>query len=92
MRSRWPKLLAGIALIALAVAAAEDFVPHTDDGCPVEVHCVVCSAHLGHIAITAPANLPSLVSQAVLFIHAETPRSPHRVARNEKPPRAPPIL
>jgi hypothetical protein len=50
--------LAAIALCAgLAVAS---FLPHTDDGCAVETHCLSCRLTLGTVAVAVGA-LPSLV-------------------------------
>lgn len=45
-------LLAGLGLMTL-----DGYLPHTDDGCSVEIHCVVCSVHLGTAAVvsTSPA-------------------------------------
>lgn len=51
----------GLVLAALFVAAgfqvAADALLHTDDGCPLETHCLICQAHCG--ATVIPAVGPS---------------------------------
>lgn len=41
-------------------------LPHTDDGCPTEIHCAVCLTHLTGLAIQVSA--PSLALAASLDI------------------------
>jgi hypothetical protein len=36
-----------LALVTLALAG-QDLLPHTDDGCAVEVHCVLCRTAAVH--------------------------------------------
>ena len=55
------------ALLALLVflgafAGAADF--HTDDGCPVELHCLACRLTLGTVAV-APQPLIAVSAQLV---------------------------
>jgi hypothetical protein len=39
------------ALTAIGALSLESYLPHTDDGCAVETHCIVCAAHLGTAAV-----------------------------------------
>jgi hypothetical protein len=57
------KLVALAALLAFLGASAEGFV-HTDDGCPVEIHCLACRLALGTTAVAPPAA-PVLAIQLV---------------------------
>jgi hypothetical protein len=55
LRSRQATLVL-LALLALAAGGLNGFLPHTDDGCPTEIHCLVCrSAHGRVAAVSAPA-------------------------------------
>jgi len=48
-------LLAGFGLLLVG----ESFF-HTDDGCPVETHCLTCKWAAGSIAIVTPDLTPTL--------------------------------
>ena len=48
-------LLAGVGLLLVG----ETFF-HTDDGCPVETHCLTCKWAAGSIAIVTPDLTPTL--------------------------------
>ncbi len=80
-------LVALIGLLGLA-----DFLPHTDDGCEVELHCIACRAHLGPITdLTAPKFIFSGASQVVAMVRAQDQR-PHDAPQHLLPPgRAPPL-
>ncbi len=52
-RSRSLYAFAVLALAAsLGLALAEQSLPHTDDGCAVEIHCVACRLLLGSVVVT----------------------------------------
>ena len=82
--------LAGIALCAgLAVTS---FLPHTDDGCQVETHCLSCRLTLGTVAVGASA-LPALVVRphdAGQVVWTPNERLGSRVVAPILPARAPP--
>ena len=50
-------LLAGLGVLLVG----ESFF-HTDDGCPVETHCLTCKWAAGSIAIVTPDLTPTLAS------------------------------
>ena len=52
-------LLAGFALLLVG----ESFF-HTDDGCPVETHCLTCKWAAGSIAIVTPDLTPTLALES----------------------------
>jgi len=60
-------LLAGLGVVLLG----ESFF-HTDDGCPVETHCLTCKWAAGSIAIVTPDLTPTLALEP----YGEIPASP----------------
>jgi hypothetical protein len=42
-----------LVLAAVCLGIAEQSFAHTDDGCPVEIHCIACRLATGTIAISA---------------------------------------
>jgi len=57
MRIRKPRLALAVVfatLGSLGMLSLEGYLPHTDDGCAVEVHCLACRAHLGAGVSLAP--------------------------------------
>ncbi|HEV7503129.1 MAG TPA: hypothetical protein VGQ33_24085 [Vicinamibacteria bacterium] len=95
MRSRFVRtrflLAAALVLAATCAAVAEESFFHTDDGCPVETHCVACRLATGTIAVLAAAlPLPqrtAAVAQRV-WTPVVHPRGPSTAAAT--PSRAPP--
>ena len=80
-------LLAGFGLLLVG----ESFF-HTDDGCPVETHCLTCKWAAGSIAIVTPDLTPTLalqsrgiVAPAAAGAHVQAP-SGHAASRG--PPQA----
>lgn len=58
-RARWFALLATFVVAGLAATVLDGFLGHTDDGCPVEIHCLVCQrAHGATPAMPRIALLP----------------------------------
>ena len=59
MRQRNQRTVLGWVALALLLGlggmALDGYLPHTDDGCPVEVHCSLCRWHLGTAGVVAPA-------------------------------------
>jgi len=60
-------LLAGFGLLLVG----ESYF-HTDDGCPVETHCLTCKWAAGSIAIVTPDLTPTLALESF----GEIPASP----------------
>lgn len=90
-RSRSLCALAVLALVAsLGLALAEQALPHTDDGCALEIHCVACRLLLGSVVV-APTQL-SLEPRLTLVGDVATPElfAPPIRARRASPSRGPP--
>ena len=80
-------LLAGLGVVLLG----ESFF-HTDDGCPVETHCLTCKWAAGSIAIVTPdltqaLALEPLEAVVALPAIAASP-APTRSPASRGPPRA----
>jgi hypothetical protein len=55
-------VVAALLLLGLAVAALEESLVHTDDGCVVETHCNACLLRLGSPGlVTVAFSLPRVV-------------------------------
>jgi hypothetical protein len=61
--ARWFTVAAAVLVAALGIALLDGFLPHTDDGCPVEVHCLVCQRDQG----TTPV-LPHVLLVVTSFV------------------------
>ena len=46
-------VLAVLVLAAVCAGVAEESFAHTDDGCPVETHCLACRLATGTVAVLA---------------------------------------
>ena len=44
------RLAAGLLIALVSLISFAEFLPHTDDGCAVESHCVACRAHMSAFA------------------------------------------
>ena len=60
-------LVALVCLVGLA-----EFLPHTDDGCAVEQHCLACRAHIS--AVTDLSLGSSFLLGSRDFTYVERPR------------------
>lgn len=96
MRGRWHRRLAKWAALALLAAfslvAAADAFDHTDDGCVVETHCLLCQWQHGATAVpTVVAKTPGVpvdLGRAVFEVATE----PHLDGVPlETSPRGPPL-
>lgn len=90
-RSSRRELTAALLLLVLATLGTESFAAHTDDGCDVEQHCVVCRAAADGVA-TADASgprLPTPLIQPVLvqWVVVDAPSA----EQPSGPSRAPPL-
>lgn len=91
VRRTWISI-AALALLGAFVAGDADAFFHTDDGCPVEIHCLACQRALGSTGLT----LPPLALRPVL-VRAEPIDSPEPIAADKaespsSPSRAPPLV
>ena len=91
LRERWVYATALLLLAGVAGGVAGDLF-HTDDGCPVEVHCLACQRVLvsvGVAAVPAPWS-PSieLVDRIAAVHHAPTREPDSPTAGSRAPPLA----
>jgi hypothetical protein len=85
------KLWAGVVLLGLATITADGFLPHTDDGCAVEVHCLACCASIGQAAVAAPAVALPAPGGVVGWIQTDAPRATPPADRTTNTSRGPPL-
>ena len=85
-------LAAALVLAATCAAVAEESFFHTDDGCPVETHCVACRLATGTVAVLA-TSLPVLEHTTVPAERVWSPEARPRCASTAvtTPSRAPPL-
>jgi len=88
--------LAFTLLAALALCTGlfiESFVPHTDDGCAVETHCLACSLALASLSVPAVAlAVVARIDQVVQPVWTANEQRRSATALLALPPRAPPLV
>ena len=85
-------LVALLALVAIGTAWAAETFAHTDDGCPVEIHCLACRLATGTVAVlTASTPVLTRASEPVEKIWTPAARTPFIMATAITPSRAPPL-
>ena len=92
---RRPRLAFGV-LAGLALCTGlfvESFLPHTDDGCVVETHCLACQLTIGGIA-TPVATLSAIVrlDQVSLPVWIASEQLRSAATLPALPSRAPPLV
>jgi len=91
---RRPTALLGLAvLLALSGALVEESLVHTDDGCPLEIHCLACRLAVGTTAeagaFFAAPTTPVFEEAGVV---ARAPRSATQDPASDRAvPRGPPL-
>src|SRR5256885_11611507 len=78
-------LLAGMGVLLVG----ESFF-HTDDGCPVETHCLTCKWAAGSTAIATPDLTQALALELRGFVPAPLPAPSFQVASSHAASRGPP--
>ena len=76
-RRRRSVAAAVILVLALFAGAMEGFLPHTDDGCATEIHCLACRALHGGTALFVRSAVLLPVAVAA---EAAAPASPRHIA------------
>lgn len=93
VKSDWRMKVVMSVLVALvSLVGFSDFLPHTDDGCAVETHCLACRSHLS--AVSGLALSASVLTGPNEFTRIETveSRTALDVPAGLRPPgRAPPL-
>jgi hypothetical protein len=67
-RGSWPAI-ALLVLAALVCVMGADFLPHTDDGCQVETHCLACRTAFSRatpVVLCSPAAIELAAVGSVL--------------------------
>jgi hypothetical protein len=85
-------IVAALILAAVCLGIAEESFAHTDDGCPVETHCIACRLATGTVAVLASttpvvqrtAERPERVCTRPLPLHLDSSSA-------STPSRAPPL-
>ena len=79
-----------IVMAAFAAGMVQEFY-HTDDGCPVEIHCLACQRVLMSTGVSDPplTLVPSL--EPALWVVAPAPASTPRADVPASPSRGPPL-
>ena len=96
MRSRLVRrrflLIATLVLAAVSLGIAEESFAHTDDGCPVETHCIACRLATGTVAVLAAATPAILrIADCPERLWTETRPAPEPSTAAATPSRAPPL-
>jgi hypothetical protein len=53
------KIAMSVLVTLVGLLSFADVLPHTDDGCAVEIHCLACRAHINTVADVVVASTPS---------------------------------
>jgi hypothetical protein len=88
-------LIAAVAFVsALGVGTlvAADFLPHTDDGCTVEIHCLACRLSVATTTAHTPAISLPVVLVVAEAVTSSRPQQQLESHRSPKPSRGPPAL
>ena len=81
----------GVLVALVAMLGVADFLPHTDDGCAVETHCLTCRAHISAVTdLITFASLPLGPSEITAVEKPADARSEDAPVRLLPPGRAPP--
>jgi hypothetical protein len=84
-------LVAALVLAAVCMGVAEESFAHTDDGCPVETHCLACRLATGTIAVLAAATPAILrIAECPERLWTDTRPRPSQSPVAITPSRAPP--
>lgn len=88
-----PSLIAAgafVSAIGVGMLVAGDFLPHTDDGCTVEIHCLACRFSVATTTVHTPAISIPVVLGVADAVTSSVPQRKLESHRSPKPPRGPP--
>ena len=81
----------GVLVALVGLLGVADFLPHTDDGCGVEIHCLACRAHASAVTdLVAFASLPLGPNEITAFEGTADTHPLDAPVRLLPPGRAPP--
>jgi hypothetical protein len=89
-RRRRSAAAAVILVLALFAGTMEGFLPHTDDGCATEIHCLTCRALQGGTALFVRSAVLLPVAVPAETAVAAAPRHAPWVVLRPLPSRGPP--
>ena len=82
----------GVLVALVALLGLADFLPHTDDGCAVESHCLTCRAHISAVTdLVTLSTLPTGANEFTALEKADDQRPLDESVRLLPPGRAPPV-
>ncbi len=85
-------IVAALVLAATCLGVAEASFAHTDDGCPVETHCLACRLATGTVAVlAASAPLVQRTAERPERIWTRLPQTRSESVASITPSRAPPL-
>jgi hypothetical protein len=85
------KIAMGLLVALVGLLSFADLLPHTDDGCAVESHCLACRAHISAVTdLVTFASLPQAPSAITSVEDGENQRPLDGAGRLLPPGRAPP--
>lgn len=86
------KIAVSVLVALVGLFSLADFLPHTDDGCAVEIHCLACRAHISAVSdLVVAATVSFGANEGAAIDGAEDQRLADDPARLLPPGRAPPI-
>jgi len=84
--------LVALALVTVVgMGLIEGYLPHTDDGCKVEIHCLACRWAMASTAVSAPLSAPSLALELTGTIDGQTRGEPLDRSADRPSSRGPPL-
>jgi hypothetical protein len=70
---------AGVALLGLAtITVVMEYLPHTDDDCAVEIHCLACRWTVGHTATTPTTVVLDVTRDFLERLPVPVPHAPQK--------------
>jgi hypothetical protein len=86
------RIAMGVLVTLVALLGLADFLPHTDDGCAVESHCLTCRAHMSAVTdLVTLSSLPTGANEFTAIEKADDQRPLDESSRLLPPGRAPPV-
>lgn len=83
--------LVALALVTVVgMGLIEGYLPHTDDGCKVEIHCLACRWAMASTVVSAPLAAPSLALELAGTIEGQTQGIPLERSADRPSSRGPP--
>lgn len=86
------RVAVGVLVALMGLLGLADFLPHTDDGCAVESHCLACRAHISAVThLVGAATITFGAREVTAIDNTEDLRLAADPSRLLPPGRAPPL-